>query len=374
MMNFGFGFMRLPLKSEDASDVDYEQVNEMVDKYIEAGYNYFDTGYGYHFGNSEKAIKECVINRYPREDVLIADKIPLYELTPESDMEAIFNEQLERCGVDYFDYYLVHNTTEVFEPVCNELDCFGFVRDKKEKGLVKKMGFSHHDSAEVLERMLDQNPDVDFVQLQINYLDWNNEESIQAKQCYEVARAHNVDVIIMEAVKGGTLVNIPEEAEKKFKEYNPDASIVSWALRFCFSLEGVISVLSGMSNLEQMEENLELVKDIKPLNDEEKEVIDEVVEIIKTSIPIPCTYCNYCLEHCEENIPISKFFELYNDAKSSVEIQPLYYIYYNNYVERGAPASACTYCGECTDHCTQHLDIADYLEEVSDLFDNPPEF
>lgn len=369
MMDFGFGLMRLPIKSEDYADIDYEQVNDMVDKYIEAGYNYFDTGYGYHEGKSEIAIRECVIKRYPREDVLIADKLPLYELTKESDIEAIFNEQLERCGVDYFDYYLVHNTTDVFKPVCDYLDCFGFVREKKEKGLVKKIGFSHHDSAELLDEILTENPDVDFVQLQINYLDWYNNESIQAKECYEVARKHDVDVIIMEAVKGGNLVNLPEEAEKKFKDYNPDASNVSWAIRFCLSLEGVICTLSGMSALEQMEENLEIVKDFKPLNDDEKAIIDEVVEIINQSIAIPCTYCNYCVEHCPNDIPISKFFELYNDAKSAIEIQPLYYIYYNNYAERGAPASDCSFCGDCVDQCTQHLDIPELLEDVVDLLE-----
>ena len=173
----------------------------------------------------------------------------------------------------------------------------------------------------------------------------------------------------MEAVKGGNLVNLPEEAEKKFKDYNPDASNVSWAIRFCLSLEGVICTLSGMSALEQMEENLEIVKDFKPLNDDEKAIIDEVVEIINQSIAIPCTYCNYCVEHCPNDIPISKFFELYNDAKSAIEIQPLYYIYYNNYAERGAPASDCSFCGDCVDQCTQHLDIPELLEDVVDLLE-----
>lgn len=370
MIDLGFGFMRLPINNNDYSDIDIEQVKEMVDKYIAAGYNYFDTGYGYHDGNSEKAIKEAIIKRYPREDVLIADKLPLYELTKESDIEAIFNEQLERCGVEYFDYYLVHNTTDVFQPVCDFLDCFGFIREKKEKGLVKKIGFSHHDSAETLDRILSENPDVDFVQLQINYLDWHNSESIQSKECYEVARKHNVDVIVMEPVKGGNLVNLPKEANEKLTAYNPDASEVSWALRFCLSLEGVICTLSGASSIEQIEENINIAKDFKPMNDEEKEILNEIAEILNESTAIPCTYCNYCIEHCPSNIPISKFFELYNDAKSAIEVQPLYYIYYNNYSEKGAPASDCTYCGDCVDHCTQHLEIPELLGDVVDLLED----
>lgn len=281
-------------------------------------------------------------------------------------MEKIFQEQLEKCGVDYFDYYLVHNTTDIFYEVCKELDCFGFIKRKKEEGKIKHIGFSHHDSAESLDKILNENPEVEFVQLQINYLDWDN-DSIQSRKCYEVARAHNKEVIVMEPVKGGNLVNIPIKAEKKFKNYNPNVSLASWSIRYCGSLKGVSTILAGMSNLEQVEDNVKTMVDFKPLNKDELSIIEEVKDIIKESVVIPCTYCNYCVEHCPNNIPIPKFFELYNDAKNSIEVQYLYHIYYNNYAEKGAKASECTYCGECLDYCTQHLDIPKLLEDVKEL-------
>ena len=368
MDKLGFGFMRLPVKNEDNSNIDFEILNQMVDKYIENGGNYFDTGFGYHNGNSEIAIRECVINRYPREKVLIADKLPLYCLKPEHNLENIFNTQLKRCGVDYFDYYMVHNTTDYFDEVSKKLDCFGFIQKKKEEGKVKYIGLSHHDTAESLERLLNENPNVDFVQLQINYLDWDN-EGIQARKCYEVARAYGKEVIVMEPLKGGTLVNIPEEAKKAFKNYNPDLSISSWGIRYCASLEGVSMVLTGMSNLEQMEDNISYMKEFKKLNRDELKIIEDVKEIIADSIAIPCTYCNYCIEHCPNNIPIPKFFALYNDAKQAIDIQVLYYIYYNNFAQKGGKASDCDYCGECNEHCTQHLDIPDYLEDVKELLE-----
>lgn len=365
MSSLGFGLMRLPRLSDDFSDVDYDAVNEMVDVYIKAGFNYFDSAYGYHNGNADKVVKDCIISRYPREDVIIANKLPLYDFKGDENLEAIFQEQLDKCGVDYFDYYMVHNVTTCFEEVCNSLDCFGFVRDKKSKGLAKKIGFSYHDGPEMLDRVLSENPDMDFVQLQINYLDWDN--AIQSRACYEVAREHDIEVIVMETVKGGTLAKVPSEVEKIFKDYNPDNSVASWAVRFCGFLEGVSIVLCGNSSLEHVKDNINTFNNFKPLTDEELEIIDEVKQIIEDSVQIPCSYCDYCLDYCPNGIPISKFFSLHNDAKSSIEVQYLYYIYYNNYAKEGAKASECNYCEECVSHCTQHIDIPCELEKVVEL-------
>lgn len=364
-----FGFMRLPTNSDDLSDVNYDEVSKMVDLAMENGFNYFDTGYGYHDGNSEVAIKKCVVDRYPREDVQIADKLPIYDFDENTNQEEIFAEQLERCGVDYFDYYLLHAMTDnLYEGVVKSLDSFGFVRKLKEEGKIKHIGLSHHDNADVLDKVLTEHPEVEFVLLQLNYLDWNN-PAIQSRKCYKVARKHNVDVMVMEPLKGGTLVNIPAIAEEKLVKYNPDLSIASWGVRFAASREGVVKVLSGMSNMEQIEDNISYMKEFEPLTKGEEKVLRSIRKIIENSIPIPCTSCEYCLAQCPESIPISRFFSLYNDAKQAIEVQYLYYIYYNNDAEKGSPASACTQCGECEKVCTQHLDIIDGLVEVKNLFE-----
>lgn len=364
-----FGLMRLPTNSDDLSDIDYEQVNKMVDIAMENGFNYFDTGYDYHNGNSEVAMKKCVVNRYPREDIILANKLPVYNFNENSDQEAIFQEQLERCGVNYFDYYLIHATTNnLYEGVIKKHDSFGFAKKLKDEGKIKHLGLSHHDSADVLDKILSDHSEVEFVLLQLNYLDWKN-LTVQSKKCYDVARDHDVDIMVMEPLKGGTLVNIPGGAEEKLKKHNPDLSIASWGIRFAASLDGVIKVLSGMSNIEQMEDNVSYMKPFKPLNNEEQKVLRNIRKIINDSIPIACTKCEYCLKDCPESIPISNFFALYNDAKTALEVQVLYYIYYANEAAKGSPASACTECGNCEKVCTQHLKIIDLLKDVVDLLE-----
>ena len=369
MKKFGFGCMRLPCTSDNPEDIDLPQVFEMVDKYIESGFNYFDTAYGYHEGLSEVALRKAVVERYQRENVLIADKLPVYMLKEDHVLEDIFNEQKQRCGTEYFDYYMLHNVTNNFyNGIIPKLNCFEFIEKLKEEGLAKHIGISYHDDADTLDRILREHPSIEFVQLQINYLDWDN-EGIQARKCYEVARKYNKDVIVMEPLKGGTLVNIPDEASEKLTNYNPDLSIASWGIRYAASLDGVLTVLSGVSNLDQLEDNLSYMKNFEKLSDDELSIIGDIVEIIKNSIAIPCTGCDYCLDVCPSRIPISKFFALYNDAKQAIEVQFLYYFYYDNLARKNAPASICIECGECEKNCTQHINIIDGLKDVKELLE-----
>jgi predicted aldo/keto reductase-like oxidoreductase len=367
----GFGLMRLPVHNEDITDIDMDEFKKMVDAFMDKGYNYFDTAYPYHLGASEKAVKEAIVERYPRESFLIADKLPTFVLQSADQMEPIFNEQLERCGVEYFDYYLLHNLSTWTKKAWDEIDSFSFIKKMKEEGKIRKIGFSFHDNAELLDEVLNKHPEVEFVQLQINYLDWEN-ESIQARQCYEICEKHNVPVIVMEPLKGGTIINIPEEAKDLLKNYNPDASIVSWAFRFFKDLDNVERILTGASNLEQMEENLNIMENIEPLNSDEKEITGKVVEILNGNNAIPCTKCNYCIEECPMNIPIPTYFELFNNEKElGFEQFSAQQVYYRTYAltEGVGMASECTQCEACVSKCPQHLDIPTYMEEVYDRFE-----
>ncbi|MDO5849185.1 MAG: aldo/keto reductase [Methanobrevibacter sp.] len=369
MKKLGLGFMRFPLKSDNNKDIDYEKVSEMVDYSMERGFNFFDSGYEYHDGFADVAIRKCLVERYPREDFLISNKLPVYSFTPETDIEAIFNEQLEKCGVEYFDYYMLHClTAKLYDGLMKELDFFGFISRLKEEGKIKKLGISHHDDANVLNRILTDHPEIEFVLLQINYLDWIS-PSIQSSKCYKVAKRHGKEILVMEPLKGGNLVNIPADASQMLVRHNPDATIASWGLRFAGGLEGVSTVLSGMSNMEQLKENIECMDELKPLDSSEKKVLRMARKIISDGNPIDCTYCDYCIPKCPENIPISKFFSLYNNAKMAAELQDLHFVYYKNYAREGNPASACTECGECEAICTQHLRVIDGLKDVRDLLE-----
>ena len=365
-LKLGFGFMRLPLV--DNSQIDYNKVNELVDCYIENGGRYFDTGYNYHNGKSEEAIRKCVIERYPRSDVLIADKMPIYGMKNSDNPDDIFKTQLNRCGVDYFDYYLVHNTSDQFyNGVCKYLNVFDYLNKTKSEGLINHLGISHHGTSEALTQVLDENPEIEFVQLQINYLDWNN-NAVQAKECYDIVKEHKLDVFVMEPLKGGNLVNIPEKAEKLFMDYNQKTPI-DWALSYVLNLNCVSLVLSGMNDITQIEENINVAKKFKSLSNEELDVINQVREIINDSIEIPCTYCDYCYEYCPKYIPISKYFSLFNDEKQSNVDQMLNFLYYNNYAQKYTYASECIKCGACENVCPQHIPITDELEKVIGLFE-----
>ncbi|MDE6421728.1 MAG: aldo/keto reductase, partial [Lachnospiraceae bacterium] len=290
--NLGFGMMRLPVKNGDPTDFDYEQLFKMVDTYMEAGFHYFDTSYVYHNGKSEEAARKAVVERYPRDQFTVATKFPTFNLKKEEEIEPIFDSQLKNLGVDYIDYYLLHNLQNVYYDgidgkggVVKTCHLFDHALKWKEEGKIRHLGFSFHSSAALLDRILTEHPEVEFVQIALNYIDWES-EFVQAKECYEVIRKHGKLVIIMEPVKGGGLAAVPASVEKALKEMNPDASAVSWALRFAGSLDGVLCNLSGMSTVEQVKENIRSVNDLNPLTEEEKAKLREIVRIYKDAGPI----------------------------------------------------------------------------------------
>ncbi|MBR0472471.1 MAG: aldo/keto reductase [Methanosphaera sp.] len=373
MKKMGFGMMRLPQTDKnDFSNVDQEQVNKMADKFIEAGYTYFDTAYPYHDGNSEVALRKAVVERYPRDSFVIADKLPLFAITKEEQLEPIFQEQLERCGVDYFDYYLLHNASGFSEAGFIGVNSFEFAIQKKKEGKIKHLGLSSHANAEYIENLLKKYPEMEFIQLQINYLDWEN-EGVEARKCYEVARKYELPIVIMEPLKGGFLANLPEEAQKLMKQYNDDKP-VAWALKYDASLEGVFMVLSGASSLEQMEENIEIFENFEPITEEQQEIIDKVVKIINSQITVPCTKCKYCINACPKNINIPKLFDWYNNQKiENVDIFTAVGNAYVNYskIEGNGIASDCISCGLCEKECPQHIKIPEVMKDVKETFEIP---
>ena len=372
MSKLGMGLMRLPLMDEnDQTSIDYEEVNKMVDAYMDAGFDYFDTAFVYHEGVGEAAFRKCVVERYPRESFKIATKLPLFVITEESQLEPIFAQQLENCGVDYIDYYMLHNVSGFTENAWKNVDLYSFIQKKKEEGYIKHIGISTHGNAEFLEEILFEHPELEFVLLQINYLDWED-EGIESRKCLEVARKYNKQVMIMEPYKGGFLADVPEEAEKIMKEYNPDRSVVSWAMRFVANIEDVEVVLTGASNLEQLESNINEFNNADPLNDEEMEIISQVSEIINSNITVDCTKCRYCVDTCPEDIDIAKIFDLYNKHKLlETDEWTQFGNAYLNYskLDGVGIASDCIECENCIEECPQQINIPEVLKDVAKTFE-----
>lgn len=359
----GFGLMRLPKKGEE---IDVEQVKVMVDKFLAAGFTYFDTAWAY--AGSEDAIRQALVERYPREKFQLATKNAAW-INCKTREEAIaqFDLSLKRTGAGYFDFYLLHNLGESRTKFFDDFDMWSFVQEKKAEGLIKHVGFSFHSTPEELEEILTKHPEMEFVQLQINYGDWEN-PAIQSRACYEVARKHGKPVIIMEPVKGGMLASPPEAVAEIFRNADPSASLASWAIRFAASLDGVITVLSGMSSQEQTEDNLSYMEHFRKLSPEEQDIVKKAQEVLNSIPLIPCTNCNYCAKVCPQNIGISRIFNAMNlltlyGNKTQAQRQ------YSNIrgIFRKKTAEECIHCGQCEDVCPQHILIRDELEHGKEL-------
>ncbi|MCL2055963.1 MAG: aldo/keto reductase [Oscillospiraceae bacterium] len=362
----GFGFMRLPKKD---GQIDLATLNDMVDEAMGSGVNFFDTAYVYHSGESEKALKAAVVDRYPRESYIVSDKIPAWEIESREDMDKLFATQLERTGLTYFDMYLIHSLEESHRNRHEDpaLDFWGWGQGLKEKGLVRHFGFSFHDTPERLDEVLTAHPEVDFVFLQVNYLDWEN-PLVHAGKCCEIARKHGKPIIAMEPVRGGALASMKPEYEARLKALNPESSIASWAIRFCMSLDGVVTALSGMSAPDQVKDNISTMKNYAPFSEAEKSCLDQVTKELLAAPTIGCTTCGYCVDSCPANINIPSILTAYNTILTYGDYDRPHF-YYRGLVQNGGAASSCIGCKKCEELCPQHLNITDALEKASAVFD-----
>lgn len=361
----GFGLMRLPKKG--TGKIDIEQTKKMVDLFMDAGLNYFDTAYVYDGGDSERAAKEALVDRYPRESFTLATKLCAWMgANDEKTAKQQFYTSLERTGAGYFDYYLLHALQAGNYKTYDKYHIWDFVKEQKEKGLIKHWGFSFHAGPDILDEILTQHPDAEFVQLQLNYADWENPD-VTARANYEVARKHGKSIVVMEPVKGGALANPPQTVQDIFRKARPDASFASWAIRYAASLEGIITVLSGMSNVAQMEDNLSYMKQFKPLNTEEQATIRKAQEVINGIKSIPCTGCHYCTAGCPKQIPIPEIFEARNKQLVWGKLEEGKAAY-TDAIAGGGAASDCIACGQCERACPQQISVIDKLKDCATAF------
>ena len=359
----GYGNMRLP---KIDGEVDMKTVNEMIDAFIGNGYSYFDTAFIYE--GSEEVLREALVKRHPREKFQIATKISLMKIKTADEMQYQVDTSMKRLGVDFVDFYLIHGLNEAYIKKADEYDAWSFIRGLKEKGIAKHIGFSFHGTPEELEYLLETHPYFEFVQLQINYLDWDSEK-VQSREIYEIAREFNVPVIIMEPIKGGLLASDGSPVAPILKKYNPSASVASWALRYAATLDGVLTTLSGMSALEQLVDNVNTVNNLKPLSSEEIAVLAEAVKLLNSTPRIPCTGCEYCVKGCPKQIKIPSMMNLYSDYlvyNTTANIDHVYRLV----TKGGTLASTCIECKKCEDICPQGIAITDTLKKLAELFDN----
>ena len=367
MKKLGFGLMRLPLLNPEKPDsIDIEQVKQMVDTFLERGFTYFDTAWMYCGFASEPTVKVALVDRHPRDSFTLATKLHAGFIQTKEDRDGIFNQQLEKTGASYFDYYLLHGLEKESYAKMEALDCFEWLKDKKRQGLVRHIGFSFHDSAELLDEILTKHPEAEFVQLQINYLDWDS-EWVQSRKCYEVAVKHGKQIVVMEPVKGGTLAKVPKNVREMFQAREPQSSIPSWAIRYAASLPNVMVVLSGMSDMAQLLDNTGYMADFKPMQAEEKELVKRAADMINDSIAIACTGCSYCTEGCPQRIPIPKYFSLYNEDMREAEEKgwTASIVRYEQLAKDFGKPSDCIACGQCEGVCPQHLPIIELLKTVT---------
>ncbi len=354
----GFGLMRLP---RDGDRIDVPQVAEMADLFLESGFRYFDSSWAYP--GSEEAFREAVASRHPRESYLFATKCPVWMAKDRAEARDMLNVSLERSGAGYFDFYLLHNLGENRTRYFDDYDIWSLALEQKERGLIRHLGFSFHDKASVLDGILNEHPEVEFVQLQINYADWEN-SAVESRKCYETARRHGKSVVVMEPVKGGLLANLPRDAADILKSVRPDMSIPSWGIRFAASLDGIVTVLSGMSSLEQMRDNISYMKSFEPLGPAELEALEKVRTILAGLRSIPCTSCRYCMEVCPQEIPVPNILEalnindMYGDPATARRR-------YSVAIMGRHSASDCLKCGRCEEACPQHIKIRAHLERAA---------
>lgn len=353
----GLGCMRLPLVEGSTTDIDYDKAQEILDYAYTNGVNYFDTAYPYHGGKSEKFVGHA-LKKYPRESFNLATKLPIWLIKEKVDIERIFNEQLENCQTGYFDFYLCHALDASKFQTIKDFNIFEFLMNKKEEGKIRHLGFSFHDKPEILAEIADAYP-WDFAQIQLNYLDW---ELYNSKEQYEILAERNIPCIIMEPVRGGTLANPCEESNKIFKTARPDMSVASWAIRYAATFPNVLTVLSGMSNMDQVMDNVETMTNFEPLNETDNKVVQEALEAYKKNNTIPCTGCRYCMD-CPAGVDIPEVFKIYNNFAVS-KFKSVFKSDYNALGE-AAQSHNCINCGACVTQCPQGIKIPEKMSEIT---------
>jgi predicted aldo/keto reductase-like oxidoreductase len=359
----GFGFMRLPRKGDK---VDYEPMRVLVDAFLARGFSYFDTAYVYE--GSEESLRETLVRRHPREKFQITTKLPTMMINKREELQTFFDTSLSRLGVDYIDYYLLHGISGAENEKCEKIGVWEFLRKLKDQGKIRHYGFSYHDNPENLDIILTRHPDAELVQLQINYLDWDSKD-VQSRRLYDVVRKHNKPFSIMEPVKGGLLAGKGSSIEKVFRDKNPNSSVASWAVRFAASLEGLMVMLSGMTTMEMLEDNMNTIDNLKPLSEDEMKVVRKAVEVLNNTPGVPCTGCRYCVPNCPMKITIPALMDIYNEYLKYNAIANNNIFAFMMAIKDGGKPSQCIGCKACEDHCPQRIGISEVMHKLAPVYE-----